>query len=229
MGRKVGIKQLLVLNFFTSYMSTEQINNQSNPTGNGGEGSDFSNLPLKDALSKALGKEFPDDSTAIKAVKDTFDFVGKAGKSQKIVQSVMESQKLDEESAIRFINEKLTTNPPAPQPKTEDFVSRKEFEESQFYSEHQELKPYKNLLETFVKANPGKSRTEILEMPDFKDSFGKIQEQDAIGKQKSILHSNHGVGKGADKMTQAKDAQKSGDQQTAEKNAVESVMESFQL
>lgn len=219
-------------------MSDEQINNSNNHTGadngNGGQETDYSNLPLKDAIGKALGKEFPDDKTAIKSVQDTFSAVGKTGKFQKAVEAVMSARGLDEETAVKLITSELgvkkETSGNDNQTKVDDknFVSREEFDESNFYSEHSDMKPYKNLIETFKKANPGKTRTEILELPDFKDLFDKIKAQDE-GKQKSILHSNPRVGKGADKMTQAQDSLKSGDQKGAEDLAVKSVTESFEV
>ena len=43
---------------------------------------------LKDILSKELGKSFPTDEAAIKSLKDTFSFVGKAGSYQKAMKSL---------------------------------------------------------------------------------------------------------------------------------------------
>lgn len=216
-------------------MSDEKINNSDNSNGGGngagGGESDFSNLPLKDAIGKALGKEFPDANTAIKAVKDTFSYVSDASKANKAIEAVMASQGVDRDKALELISSNLGVKKEQQgqqQVDTSKFVPREEFEENNFYNEHSDLKPYKGLIETFVKANPGKTRTEILEIPEFKDSFGKIKEQDA-GKQKSILHSNPRVGKGADKITQAQDAQKSGDQKVAEDLAVKAVAELSEL
>lgn len=182
-------------------------------------------------IGQALNKQFKDDESALKAVQDTFKYVSGSAKARKVLETVMQNKGFKtEEQAIDFINnsvidveqkEKAENNP--------NLVTREEFERANFYNDNPSYKPYKNLIETYQKANPDKSRSEILELEDFKDAFEKVKSHDETKKQKSILHSNSKVGMGIDKMTKAMEADKSGNRQQGEKLVTEAVIDAFGL
>jgi len=210
------------------------LNQENKPTEDSpGSGTD-SKEGLKDSLGKILGKEFKDDETALKSVKDTFDFVGKAGKANAALKAVMESEGLTEDQAVDFIKNstsgsKKESDQEKPEIDTSKFVPREEFEEKNFYNDNPDYKPYKKLVETFKKANPDKSREEIVQLEDFKENFTKVESHDKTKKQKSVLMSNPKLGTVKDKMTEARESQSKGDQESAETKAAEGVIEAFDI
>ena len=80
---------------------------------------------LAELLGKELGKTFPDDETALKAVKDTFSYVGKKQETK------------------------------AAPVDTNNFVPRREFEDLAFYSENPEYKSAKDLIQALDKEGKG--------------------------------------------------------------------------
>lgn len=193
-------------------------------------------LPLHEAAGKILGKEFPDVASAAKALKDTFGYVGKAGEALKVVESVMTQKGFKTpKEAVDFISEsikeKKEVTPPTPPandaPKIDlkDFVSRAEFDKQTFYASHPELNGHEKLVETFAKANPDKTRNEILALDEFKEAFEPMK----AAKQKSILHSKPNIAVAGTKIDEAKEAVKAGNQDQAAKKATEAVMDAFEL
>lgn len=193
-------------------------------------------LPLHEALGKVLGREFPDIQSAAKAAKDTFKFVGESGEGRKVLQAVMEKKGFKApKEAVDYVTGLLETPAPAPvapvvEKKTEidpsQFVPRSEFDKDKFYSTNAELKPFEALVETFLRANPDKTRTDIIQMDEFKSAIGPIQ----AAKQKSIMHSDPKIGMAADTMEQAREKAASGNPisiREAEKLATKSVIDAF--
>lgn len=106
---------------------SENITNETlTPQGDGGEAvlnpSDASNLTLEELNSK-LGKEFQTKESALKAISDTFSYVGK--KKEDIAKELKDNGG--------------------------DFVSRDEFLQEQFYSKNPEYAPYKNIIQKIDK------------------------------------------------------------------------------
>lgn len=157
---------------------------------------------IKDILSKELGKEFPTDEAALKSVKDTFSYVGK--KKEDIKEEVKKEE-----------------------PQTDDFVSRKEFEESTFYAKHPEYEPYKGIIGALKNATEN-SLDEVVKADDFKAVYEKAAAHDESEKSKSVLQTNPRLGKVTDKMTQAKEASAKGDTTAAKDLAVAGVIEAYE-
>lgn len=152
-------------------------------------------------LNEALGKEYPDKETALKSIKDTFSYTGK--------------RKED------IINEfKKTTN----ENELANKVSSLEgmLKESNFYAEHPEYKPYKDLVAKFG------SPEEAIKDEGFQKTFKKLSAFDEAEKTKSVLHSNPKLGKITDKMTEAKTALAAGDRNKAGESAVAAVLEAYE-
>jgi hypothetical protein len=190
---------------------------------------DIETLPLHEAAGKILGKEFPDVATAAKAMKDTFGYVAKAGEGIKILETVMADKGFKtQQEATKYINDTLAAvgagPKPAPaneqQPKIDpsEFVSKKDFEARNFYGDHPEYKDHAGFVETFVKANPDKTRDEVV-------AFDAIK----VSKQKSILHSNPKIGAAGSKIDEARESAKSGNQSQADQQATRGVMDAFEL
>ena len=197
----------------------------------GGEGADNSqqDVSLKDQLGKALGKEFPDDETALKSVKDTFSFVGEIGNIKELKSAMGQLQKVfntDQKGVLLKVDEIVKTGGTGKIDPTK-FVSKEDFDRSSFYLNNPNYKPYNRLIETYQKANPDKSREEVVEMDDFKEDFDKIKAHDEAEGSKSVLKSSSRLGKVTDKISEAREAQGKGDQPTAEQKAVEAVTEAY--
>lgn len=159
---------------------------------------------IKDILGEELGKDFKTDEAALKAVKDTFSYVGK--KKEDIKDEV---------------------NKETPQVNSDDFVSRKEFNESTFYAKHPEYEPYKNIIGA-LKSATDNTLEEVVKADDFKAVYEKAAAHDESEKSKSVLQTNPRLGKVTDKMTQAKEASAKGDTTTAKDLGVAAVIEAYE-
>jgi len=219
-------------------MPKEEINTPNDPStdpslspSGDGEGADKSpkDVSLKDELGKALGKEFPTDDAALKSVKDTFSFVGEIGNIKELKSAMGQLQKTfdtDQKGVLNKMDEIVKTGGTGKIDPSK-FVNKGDFDRSNFYLNKPEYKPYSSLVETYQKANPDKSREEIIETDDFKEAFGKIKAHDETEKTKSVLGSNPRLGKVTDKISEAKEAQSKGNQPEAEEKAVDAVIEAY--
>jgi len=201
-----------------------------------GQGSESEVVELKDILKSALGKEFPDNESALKSIKDTYSFVGKAGWYKKAVDAVATAKGLDEKGAVKYIMENLPQEPlpqtPAPQveqPAVDQnkFISREQYENDMFFSKNPDLEPHRALLSDLQKAT-NKSLSEVVQSDAFKGIYDKAKAHDEFKKSKSVLMSNPRLGQVQDKMTQAREAVKRGDTNTARANAVGAVLDAFE-
>jgi len=161
---------------------------------------------IKDVLSEALGKEFKDDESALKAVKDTFKYVGKAGQEKKALEQKIQALEGKSSGEVAQEIESL----------------KKVFGESQFYSDNPEYKPYKEIISKF-----GENPAEVIKSDDFKSLYSKVKAYDDSENTKSVLQSNPRLGKITDKMSQAREAVKSGNMQEAETAAVSAVLDAY--
>ncbi len=164
---------------------------------------------IKDVLSEALGKDFKDDETALKAVKDTFSYVGKLGQEKKALEAKLKSAGTNEQ-ATGEITQKIET-------------LEKVLGESQFYADNPEYKPYKNIISKF-----GDKPAEAVKSEEFKNVYSKVKAYDDSENTKSVLQSNPRLGKVTDKMTQAREAIKAGNIQSAEASAVSAVLDAYE-
>jgi len=188
----------------------------------GGDEADVTKSEIKDELGKALGKEFPDNETALKAVKDTFSYVGKLKDLKNLDNTMSELREVlgtDQKGVIQKIKEMKPTG---------DFVLREEFDKSNFYNQNEEYKPYIKLVETYKRANPDKSRDEVIQSDDFKSAFSKIKSHDEIEQSKSVLKSSPRLGAATDKISQAKELSNKGNLDEAERLATDAVLDAYE-
>lgn len=156
-----------------------------------GAGSESEVASIKDVLSRALGKEFPTDEAALKAVKDTFSYVGK--RKEQIAAELKTEPSVD----------------------TSKYISREEFEELNFFKDHPEIAPYKTLVKALRKET-GKSYDDVIRSDEVKGILGKVNAYDEFEKSKSVLSSNPRLGQVTDKMAQAREALTSAPEKAAE-------------
>lgn len=191
-----------------------------------------STVGVKDALSKALGKDFKDDATALKAVKDTFNYVGKAGKFLPYIEQLQEKYG-GEKNVIELMEELTKTDAPeakeVSQPKVDEskFVSREQYEADTFFSKRPELEPHRELLDA-LRSKTGKSLSEAAELPSFKNVFEKVKAYEETQNSKSVLHTNPRLGQAVDKVSKSRTALSEGRVAEATETAVDAVLDAFE-
>lgn len=135
-------------------------------------------LSLKE-LNSYLGKNYPDKATALKSLKDTFSYVG-----QKV--------------------EAVEAKVKAAQPDTSEFTRQiQEMKQQLFYSENPQ---YKSPEIKAIISKMGENPADVVETPEFKAIFDKVNGYDKIQKTKTVLESNPRIGQVRNKMTEAKTA-----------------------
>lgn len=181
---------------------------------------------FKDLLNKELGKDFKDDQTALKAVKDTFSYIGDFGRVRPVLKELQDKFGAD------FISKMEQLNQPPQQAQsqpvdTSNFVTRAELEQSRFYAERQDLKPFETLIEALVAQ--GKPRAEVLELPALKKTIENAKAYEEVEKSKSVLQTNPRLGVAADNVTRSREALEKGDFLAANKAAIDAVAEAYNL
>ena len=188
---------------------------------------------IKDVLGQVLGKQFDSDDAALKSVKDTYSFVGKAGSYQKHMKVLTQKFDTDELGVINKLesfsmeNEQVTQQTAGTGIASEVQQLKAQLEETTFFAEHPELKEHKDLLRE-VRGTSGKSYTEVVEMPAFKNILEKAHAAEAMEREKSVLQSNPRLGQVRDKLSEAREAAKAGNIDVARSAAVGAVLEAFE-
>lgn len=151
-----------------------------------------------DELNAYTGKTFPTKESALKSIKDTYKAV-------------------------------VAPRAPAqvPQVDPNQFVSRSEFEEATFYASNPDYKAHSELIAALA-AKSGKPLSEVVQSDSFKSMFEKVKAADAIEASKSVLHTNPRLGHVTDKITQAREAIKTGDVAAAKASAVSAVLGAYE-
>lgn len=192
-----------------------------------GGGNDSEVVKLKDLLSEALGRQFPTDEAALKSVKDTQAYVGKVGKVKPLIEQ-LEAKYGGEAKVLEMLKNMTESNPQETAKQTDsNFVSKQQYETDNYFSQHPELQPYREMLEALGAKN-GKTMAEAAELPAFKGVFEKAKNYDDQQKSKSVLHTNPRIGQVTDKLSKAREAIKGGDYDTAKANAVGAVLDAMQ-
>lgn len=153
---------------------------------------------LKDVLGEQLGKSFKTDEAALKAVKDTFNYVGEYGQIKPLVEKAGGVQELIKQMEELKQPEKTEQASPVVDP--EKFVSREEYDAEKFYGQN----PQYNNPE--VKAILGTKPTEALQNEAVKSAVDKIVSYAEVEKSKSVLETNPRLGQAKDKIGQSRDA-----------------------
>lgn len=188
---------------------------------------------ISEILGEALGKKFGSDDAALKSVKDTFSFVGKAGSYQKSMQTLTSRLGLDEQGVLQKLeslsmdNEQATQATQATDSTSEIQQLKATVEEMTFFAERPELKDHKDLLRE-IRGTSGKSYAEVVEMPAFKSMLEKARTAEEMERQQSVLKTNPRLGQVRDKLSEAKQAAEAGNDALARKSAVGAVLDAFE-
>lgn len=169
-------------------------------------------IPLS-ALKAALGKDFKDTDTALKSLKDTQSYVGKVGQLEKELS--------------------MARNQPAGAASATDMGELKgevqKMKDELWFADNPQFKPHRTLVSKFAKAE-GKTFSEIVESPEFKDVFTKVQGYEQSQGLRTVLESNPRLASSSDKMRKAQEmastpSRKAKDE--AAEMAVSAVMDAY--
>lgn len=219
----------------------EQINTQETladgvdvASADGGRNDSKEVTSLKDVLGESLGRTFKDDETALTAVKETFNYVGKVGKVLPVFEQ-LKSKMGGEEAVIKFMEQSINNQSQnqaevkVEAPKVDTVLAQKvetleqTLKESLFFAEQPEYKPYKDLIKSF-----GNDPEKVIQSEVFKTTYAKLKTVDDAEKTKSVIHSNSRIGQATDKMSQAAEAAKAGNMAEAGRIAVDAVLEAYE-
>lgn len=173
-------------------------------TGEGGTNVEADSLTL-DQINEKLGTKYSSMEQAIDGLKETKNYVGKAGQVEK--ENAELKQKIESKDG--------------------EFITKEQYEQDIFYSKNEDLAPYKDIINARAK-ELGIPPAEAIENDDsLKGTLEKLRGFDKTEGAKSVLMSNQRLGQVTDHIEKANEAAKAGDHRTAESSAVSAVVESF--
>lgn len=200
-------------------------------------------------MNTILGRDFKDKDTALKSVKDTFGFVGKAGSYNASMKKLTAELGMNEDSILSTLKNMSENNTGQPQAKSdvpqvdpEKFISKDKYETDMFYSQNKGYEPYREILDSLSKSQ-GKPLAEVVESDTFKNLYSKTTGFDEIQSKRSVLESNPRLNSASDKLStsietanEARKAAQAGDtvaanafHRDAKRNAVSAVRELYDI
>lgn len=198
-----------------------------------GVSADESQIQLE-KLNELLGKEFKDVDTALKSVKDTFNFVGKRDEISQTVKQVAEATGKTEDDVLESLKSLMSQPTPAPESKQDprasddNFISKEQYLEDKFFDKNTELAGLKDYIKPLKMSSP---EFQAMSWDEFAqtESVSKLKETfsgyEEANSKKSVVESNPRLGAITDKFTKAREAQAAGDDATAKSTAVSAVMD----
>lgn len=141
-------------------------------------------------LNEYLGKNFRTKETALKALKDTFSFVGRR------VEDIKNEVKAELGKDDRFdkLSEQLS-------------LERKE----RFFLVNPQFVPHRKLIESL-----GSDPEKVVQTDTFKDVFNRLEEHGRTSKLRTVLESNPRLASSRDNLTKARDLKKAAGKVTEE-------------
>lgn len=163
-------------------------------------------VTVKDLMEQVTGKQFPDDETALKSLKDTYAWG--AQNAQKV--TTLEQQ----------LNQ-ITQSPDLQKQVTElaGIVKQQNF----YNANPQYNKPEIKALISDMGSNP----EEVVQKESFKTAVSAITKQSEMDQSKSILHSNPRLGVMQDTMKKAQELSAAGNTVQAATDATMAVLEAY--
>lgn len=235
-------------------MTEEHISSETLPDGDNitpADGGETGSVGLAEMLNEELGKEFKDDESALKYLKDNDSYVGKARNYNPVIEK-LENKYGSQDKLIQALNsmteEKQVEQPvqPAeapPAPINDGLVDevsalKAQVNEANFYAENPNLKPYKAVISKL-----GSDPSAVMADEGNKAIIDKMVAHDEMENSKSVLQSNSRLGAVVDKQAKAREhmqnaskAAQAGDSYAAAQNesaarnsAVSSVIDAFGL
>lgn len=178
--------------------------NTDTVTTEGGTNVEGNNLTLEQ-LNTKLGTNYQSVEKALEGLKETKNYVGKAGAVEKEYQALKEAMKGG----------------------TGEFITKEQYEQDVFYSRNADLEPYKDIINARAKDLGVRPAEAVEKDSSLKQTLEKLRGFDKTESSKSILMSNQRLGQVTDDLEKAQVAIKSGDHKTASDSAVKAVLSTF--
>lgn len=217
---------------------TDSIPEEAHVTSSEGKSADESQLSLE-KLNEFLGRDYRDVDTALKSVKETYDFIGKRDDLRQSLEKVMEAKGWDEKTALNNLQNLMSTQEevtPAPQGQDNNEVSElkkqlamkdAQYAEDRFFDKNPQYENIKNIIKPLKQSGEFKdlSWDEFKDTDVVKTTFEAFSTANEAQSKKSVVESNPRLGAASDKLTNARVALEAGDSQTARASAVAAVTE----
>lgn len=195
-------------------------------TSKDGEGTASKDVSVAEVLSSTLGKDFKDDDTALKAVKDTFNYVGGMGKYKETLKALESKLGVSGEEAVLQRMEEVAKITSEPRDTSDVSDLRKQVEDLTFYKDNPKYEGHRDLLNE-LRNDTGKSLPEIIKSETLQGVLEKAMAHDEVQKSKSVLESNPRLGQVRDKMKEATESAQTDPRRAAEL-ATQAVLEAFE-
>ena len=202
---------------------TEGSSEGTNPSAGSGNASNVLSL---EEMNKHLGRDFKDSELALKAIKDTFDFVGSTGQIKKRLNELKEQGLSEDEVFSRLKNFGQGSKDPSPTVSQEVQERISKLEDENFYVTNPDLKDYASVLSD-LRNSSGLSLKELVSSDKYKPVFEKLTAQDKAADQKRVLESNPRLGRVRDKMKEARELVRD-NPRAAKDTAVGAVLDAFE-
>lgn len=201
-----------------------------------GKGDDTSQIKLEQ-LNELLGRDYKDVDTALKAVKETYSFVGKRDELRQGLEEVMKATGAEESAILENLQSLMSNQEP-----TQEKVVKQEFnpddikaelnaryEEDRFFDKNPEFDAIKDYVKPLKQQDSFKemSWSEFAETDQAKKLVETFSGYEKANSKKSVVESNPKLGAISDKMSKAKEALANDDMNTAKSTAVGAVIDSF--
>jgi hypothetical protein len=215
-----------------------------------GGGADQADSISLSALKEVLGKDFKSSESALKSIKDTFNYVGDVGKVKQVFTEAKTRLQTDDQGVLEALNKLMPQNEPVvPQPQGPtaqdvEAIINQRIDESTFFAENKNLADIKDVLKT-LKDTHGKDMSwgSFAATDVAKAIVEPVIGYKEVQAKKSVLESNPRLGVASDKLSEAhKLVQEArvaaasndvaGSRQAltaARENAVSSVIEAYEM
>lgn len=163
-------------------------------------------------LNATTGKQYATKEEALKGIKETQSYVGRAGQDAKELTEVKAELDLIKTGETKVLEDKIA-------------VMQQDMRDSEFYRDNPEFGAYKDLIKQ-IGGDPSK----VVEEDAFKNVYEKAKAGDEAEKAKSVLQSNPRLGAATDKLAKAQEAIKDNpDSLEARGDAVGAVIDAFPI
>lgn len=155
-----------------------------------------------DQLNEKLGTNYKTIDAALAGLKETRNYVGKAGVVEK------------ENAELKKQLEGGSGN----------YLTKDQYEQDMFYARNADLEPYKDIINARAKELSLRPAEAIEKDASLKGTLEKLRAADKQESSKSVLMSNSRLGQVTDDMAKAQEAAGKGDYRSASDSAVKAVM-----
>lgn len=194
----------------------------------GGDNVSEETTELHVLINKEFGTKYADDDAALKGLKETRDYVGRAGQMLKLIDSGR-SKGMSENEIILKMQDSINGNAQASpvSSDTDKFATKEQVAKLQadiFYRDNPNVATYRQAIDEFAAATR-KTQAEVIQMDAFKSLIDNAKGFDEVQKAKSVLQTNPRLGVASDNLTKAQESAKAGDIAGAQAHAMDAVME----